>query len=143
MTRNNTLLKVLFVCSRNQWRSPTAEQVWRRHPALLVRSGGTSRGARHPVSADDVAWADAILVMEEKHKSRLRAEFGRLLEPRACYALLRARVGSARQRSRRFKSLQGKSRGGALRLAITSSQSQRGYLKVHNTLQAHACAGYP
>lgn len=41
---------VPFVCSRNQWRSPTAEQVWRRHPALSVRSAGTSPNARRPVS---------------------------------------------------------------------------------------------
>lgn len=56
-------LNVLFVCSRNQWRSPTAEQVFRRHPALNVRSGGTSPNARHTVSAQDIQWADVILVM--------------------------------------------------------------------------------
>jgi len=73
-------INVLFVCSRNQWRSPTAEQVWRRHPALSVRSGGTSPNARHPVSAADVSWAHVVFVMEEKHKSRLVAEYRRLLE---------------------------------------------------------------
>jgi len=73
-------INVLFVCSRNQWRSPTAEQVWRRHPALSVRSGGTSPNARHPVSAADVSWAHLVFVMEEKHKSRLVAEYRRLLE---------------------------------------------------------------
>ena len=72
--------KILFVCSRNQWRSPTGEQVWRRHPRVEVRSGGTSPNARHVVSVDDVRWADVIFVMEEKHKSRLLAEFTRLLE---------------------------------------------------------------
>ena len=71
---------VLFVCSKNQWRSPTAETLWRRHPDWNVRSGGTSPNARHHVSEDDVRWADVILVMEEKHKSRLRAEYTRLLE---------------------------------------------------------------
>jgi predicted protein tyrosine phosphatase len=53
-------LNVLFVCSRNQWRSPTAEQVFRRHPALNVRSGGTSLNARHTVSGQDIQWADVI-----------------------------------------------------------------------------------
>lgn len=71
---------VLFVCSKNQWRSPTAETLWRRHPDWNVRSGGTSPNARHHVSEDDIRWADVILVMEEKHKSRLRAEYTRLLE---------------------------------------------------------------
>lgn len=87
MPRNDNRLKVLFVCSRNQWRSPTAEQVWRRHPALLVRSGGTSAGARHRVSADDVAWADVILVMEERHQSRLKADFGSLLAQKRLHVL--------------------------------------------------------
>ncbi len=70
-----TPIHVLFVCSRNQWRSPTAEQVWRQHPALAVRSGGTSPSARHPVSLADVQWAHVIFVMEEKHKSRLVVAF--------------------------------------------------------------------
>lgn len=72
-------LNVLFVCSRNQWRSPTAEQVFRRHPALNVRSGGTSPNARHRVSGQDIQWADVILVMEQKHKSRLMSEFTSML----------------------------------------------------------------
>lgn len=78
---------VLFVCSRNQWRSPTAEQVWRRHPALAVRSGGTSPNARHPVSAADIGWADVVFVMEEKHKSRLMASYRRLLENKPVHVL--------------------------------------------------------
>jgi predicted protein tyrosine phosphatase len=47
-------IKLLFVCSRNQWRSPTAEQVWCRHPRVQARSAGTSPNARHAVSVDDV-----------------------------------------------------------------------------------------
>ena len=72
-------LNVLFVCSRNQWRSPAGEQVWRRHPRVNARSAGTSAGARRVVSADDLAWADVVLVMEDKHKSRLLAEYRALL----------------------------------------------------------------
>ena len=72
-------LNVLFVCSRNQWRSPTGEQVWRRHPQVNARSAGTSAGARRVVSAADLAWADVVLVMEDKHKSRLLAEFRALM----------------------------------------------------------------
>lgn len=70
---------VLFVCSRNQWRSPTAQAVWRTHPGLNVRSAGTSTKARRTVGAPDIAWADVILVMEQKHKRRLQAEFARML----------------------------------------------------------------
>ncbi len=78
---------VLFICSRNQWRSPTAEQVWRRHPLLSVRSAGTSPNARRRVSADDIAWSSVIMVMEEKHKSRLKAEFARALAGRTIHVL--------------------------------------------------------
>ena len=78
---------VLFVCSRNQWRSPTAEQIWRKHPALSVRSGGTSPNAKHPVSIDDLSWAQVIFVMEEKHKSRLVAEYRWLVENKPIHVL--------------------------------------------------------
>jgi predicted protein tyrosine phosphatase len=83
----NEKLNVLFICSRNQWRSPTAEQLWRKHPKLAVRSAGTSPNARHRVSIEDVRWADVILVMEEKHKSRLKAEFARLLDNKRLHVL--------------------------------------------------------
>ncbi len=80
-------LNVLFICSRNQWRSPTAEQIWRKHPRIAARSAGTSPNARHKVSVDDIRWANVILVMEEKHKSRLVAEFTRLLANKPIHVL--------------------------------------------------------
>ena len=79
VVRPGERLNLLFVCSRNQWRSPTGEQVWRRHPGVNARSAGTSTGARHPVSPDDLACADVVLVMEDKHRSRLLAEYRALL----------------------------------------------------------------
>lgn len=80
-------IHLLFVCSRNQWRSPTAEQVWRKHPRVQARSAGTSPNARHAVSADDVAWADVIFAMEEKHKSRLLADYRRLIGNKPVHVL--------------------------------------------------------
>lgn len=78
---------ILFICSRNQWRSPTAEQVWRRHPLLSVRSAGTSAHARRKVTSQDISWADVIFVMESKHKSRLMAEFAALLTHKPLHVL--------------------------------------------------------
>ena len=66
---------ILFICSKNQWRSPTGEQIFKNHAELNVRSAGTSSSARKTVNAKDILWADIIFVMEEKHKSRLKAEF--------------------------------------------------------------------
>lgn len=78
---------VLFICSRNQWRSPTAETLWRKHPGLSVRSAGTSPRARRTVSAGDIQWADVVFVMERKHKSRLLADFARLLSHKPLHVL--------------------------------------------------------
>ena len=80
-------INILFVCSRNQWRSPTGEQVWRRHPRVNARSAGTSASARRVVSAADLAWADVVLVMEDEHRSRLLAEYRELLQHKALHVL--------------------------------------------------------
>ena len=80
-------LRVLFICSRNQWRSPTAEQVFRRHPALAVCSAGTSASARKQVSAADLTWADVVIVMESKHKSRLMQSHAELLAGKPLHVL--------------------------------------------------------
>ena len=87
MTQSYEKINALFICSRNQWRSPTAEQMWRKHPMVSARSAGTSPNARHKVSIDDIRWAHVILVMEEKHKSRLTAEFTRLLDNKPIHVL--------------------------------------------------------
>ena len=68
-------INVLFVCSKNQWRSPTGEAVFRRESGLSVRSAGTSSRAKRPISVQDLRWADVILVMEDKHRARLRAQY--------------------------------------------------------------------
>ena len=71
---------ILFICSRNQWRSPTAEKIYNKDPRVNVRSAGTSPKARHTVNAKDIEWAELIFVMEYKHKDRLKAEYSKLLK---------------------------------------------------------------
>ena len=71
----DSMTNVLFVCSRNRWRSPTAERIYRGKAELNVRSAGTSKAAVHPLTAEDVTWADVIILMEDKHKSRMAAAF--------------------------------------------------------------------
>ena len=68
-------MNLLFVCSRNQWRSPTAEKVWSRSPYVSVRSAGTSPRARRTITMKDVQWADLVLVMQDKHRQRVRDRF--------------------------------------------------------------------
>ena len=80
-------LRVLFVCSKNQWRSPTAERVFREVEGLEVRSAGTNQSARRVVSERDVAWAEVIFVMEQKHLDRLREAFRDLVRRRPVHVL--------------------------------------------------------
>ncbi len=67
--------KLLFVCSRNRWRSPTAEKLFDGVDGLQARSAGTETGARIKVTAGHIGWADHIFVMEKKHLRRLQEKF--------------------------------------------------------------------
>ena len=73
-------VKLLFICSRNQWRSPTAERLFDGFSNYAARSAGTEKGARVKVTAGHVGWADMIFVMEKKHVRRLKEKFGASLE---------------------------------------------------------------
>ena len=66
---------ILFVCGRHRWRSPTAEAIYRRDPRVKVRSAGVSSKSRHQISDKDLDWADLVLVMERKYKSRILGTF--------------------------------------------------------------------
>jgi predicted protein tyrosine phosphatase len=75
-------LKLLFVCSRNQWRSPTAEAIYKKRQDIVVRSAGTETTARIKLTAKTILWADIIFVMEKKHKERIFQKFGSEIEDR-------------------------------------------------------------
>jgi protein-tyrosine phosphatase len=62
---------ILFVCGQNRWRSPTAARLYSNDQRIEVRSAGVSPKSRRQVKSQDIVWADLILVMEQKHKSRL------------------------------------------------------------------------
>ena len=71
--------RLLFLCSRNRLRSPTAEAVFAEYPGVEVDSAGLSPDAELRLSAEQVEWADVILVMEAVHRERLNKTFGSLL----------------------------------------------------------------
>jgi len=81
------VLNVIFVCTMNKWRSPTAEKIYKYHPLLNVRSAGTSSKARRSISVHDLRWSDIIIFMEEKHSERIRAEFRQEVEYREMHIL--------------------------------------------------------
>ena len=68
--------RLLFVCSRNAWRSPTGEDLYRRDDRVEVASAGTAASARRRVDAELIAWADVIFAMETRHRDRLSERFG-------------------------------------------------------------------
>lgn len=70
----------LFICSRNQWRSPTAERIFAVGYGIATRSAGTSKHAKHTISLKDIAWADMIFVMEQKHKQNIKEKFPQPLQ---------------------------------------------------------------
>jgi len=70
---------VLFICSQNRLRSPTAEQVFLRHPRIECMSAGLNHDADNPLTPELLLWAELIFVMEKKHRSRLSARFKRYL----------------------------------------------------------------
>lgn len=67
--------RVLFICSRNRLRSPTAEQVFSTVPGVETDSAGLAPDADCPLSADQVEWAELIFVMEKRHRTQLAQRF--------------------------------------------------------------------
>ena len=70
MSRN-----VLFICSQNRLRSPTAEHVFADYPGIETSSAGLNNDAENPVSPELLKWADLIFVMERTHRSKLSSKF--------------------------------------------------------------------
>jgi predicted protein tyrosine phosphatase len=68
-------INFLFICSRNKWRSKTAEDIFKNVEGLNVRSAGTSSSARIKVNGKLVEWADLIFVMEKHHKQWLNQKY--------------------------------------------------------------------
>lgn len=66
---------LLFICSRNKWRSLTAEKIYKTNPDFNVKSAGTENSARVKINAQLLVWADIIFVMEKHHKEKLVQKF--------------------------------------------------------------------
>ncbi|WP_152004088.1 low molecular weight protein tyrosine phosphatase family protein [Desulfoluna spongiiphila] len=72
--------KILFICSQNKLRSPTAETVFFNYDGWEVRSAGLNNDAEIPLEIDDVLWAEYIFVMEQTHKRKLEKRFREYLK---------------------------------------------------------------
>jgi isopentenyl-diphosphate delta-isomerase type 1 len=65
----------------------TAETIFQDTLNWDVRSAGTEDGARIKVTAGHLGWADVIVVMEKRHKERLRQKYPERLAGKPCVCL--------------------------------------------------------
>lgn len=68
-------MNLLFVCTQNRLRSPTAEHVFADWPGVETASAGLGHEAETPVSPELLQWADIVFVMEQAHRRRLAQRF--------------------------------------------------------------------
>jgi predicted protein tyrosine phosphatase len=80
-------MNILFICSRNKWRSRTAETIFKKNQNHVVKSAGTENDARIKVTEKLITWAAVIFVMEKRHKRRLQEKFGQLLDEKKLIVL--------------------------------------------------------
>jgi predicted protein tyrosine phosphatase len=69
------MMRVLFICSQNRLRSPTAEQIFAPWEGIEVASAGLANEAQNPVTPELLAWAELIFVMEKAHRRKLAQKF--------------------------------------------------------------------
>ena len=70
--------RILFVCTANRDRSPTAEELYSKDGRYKVRSAGVARFADVPLTRDMLLWADRVFVLnesEDRHRTQIRMRF--------------------------------------------------------------------
>jgi predicted protein tyrosine phosphatase len=79
--------RYLFICSQNRLRSPTAEQIFSLRTDIEVSSAGTNNDAENPLDAEQIEWADVIVVMEKQHRNKVQKRFSRVLKSKRIIVL--------------------------------------------------------
>jgi predicted protein tyrosine phosphatase len=67
--------KVLFVCTQNRLRSPTAEKVFSNYDGIKVKSAGLDPHARTHLTVEMIKWADIIFAMEKSHQEKIKKRY--------------------------------------------------------------------
>ncbi|CAN5253378.1 low molecular weight protein tyrosine phosphatase family protein [soil metagenome] len=80
-------MKLLFVCSRNRLRSPTAEHLFGKVAGFETQSAGTAADAETRLCTDQIEWADIVFVMEPIHRKRMSQAFGKSLRDKRVVCL--------------------------------------------------------
>ena len=82
----DSILNLLFICSRNQWRSPTAEKIF-NSSSYPSKSAGTSNSARIKLNEKLIKWAELIFVMEKRHRTIIQEKFPFMLDDKKIIVL--------------------------------------------------------
>ncbi len=77
--------RMLFICSANHDRSPTAEIMYQRHPGLEAKSTGIFKPQKEV--RDCLSWAEVIVVMEDIHEAYIRKRFAEALADKPVFVL--------------------------------------------------------
>jgi len=81
------MTNLLFVCSENRLRSPTAEAVFSAYEGVEAIGCGTNKDAETPLSGDLIEWADVVLVMEKVHRAKVSKRYQNLLSSKRLVCL--------------------------------------------------------
>ncbi|MGB0748060.1 MAG: low molecular weight protein tyrosine phosphatase family protein [Magnetospiraceae bacterium] len=73
-------MRLLFICTENRLRSPTAQVIFAAYDGVEALSAGTNNDAETPLSGDLIEWADIIFVMEKSHRGKVSKRFKDLLK---------------------------------------------------------------
>lgn len=80
-------MRLLFVCSRNRLRSPTAERIFSGHCGCETASAGLAPDAETPLDTETLDWVDVVFVMEKRHQKKLQERFSRSLRDKRMLCL--------------------------------------------------------
>jgi predicted protein tyrosine phosphatase len=78
---------VLFICGKARMRSPTAADMVASWHGFETDFTGLSKDADELLSSEHLDWADIIVVMEKRQKSKLSSQFGAQLAAKRVVAL--------------------------------------------------------
>lgn len=67
--------KILFVCTANEHRSKTAEELAKSYGGIKAKSAGVRELARIKISKQLLKWADLVVVMEDWHREEITRRF--------------------------------------------------------------------
>jgi predicted protein tyrosine phosphatase len=80
LVNDGAMKKLLFVCRRNEQRSPTFEKWFREHkPEYEVKSTGTEEAYSEGLSEELLEWADRVFLMDMEQEIFMARKFPRFI----------------------------------------------------------------